>query len=162
MCSCLRCSATVSSSDPASISSVFPSLAPKCGRSRDPPAAVTRGDVDEIGVMSRWYYPVSSNIAALTRRTGRLLLPQHPLRRVVQVVELPPAGGEDQQGDEHAAEPERRAEQDEDPGHRSSLRTAGSTRSEVQITTALESGMMTAATRGVTSPATAAATDTRL
>ena len=88
---------------------------------------------------------------------------QDPLGGIVQVVELPVPGG-----------PEEQTRRRSPPipvvtGSRNSrarigrpLRTIASTRAAFQITTALEIGIRTAATSGLTSPAAAAATDSTL
>ena len=83
---------------------------------------------------------------------------QDPLRRVVEVVELPAPHRHHEQDDEHGAEQERDGKEQENRVHTSSRRTVASTLDAPQMTSALESGISTAATSGFTSPATAALT----
>ena len=94
--------------------------------------------------------------------TDHLVVVKNPLGGIVQVVELAALDRTEEEPGEDAADQQCGREQDEEGAHQSPWRTRRSTRVAFQITTMLESGMSTAATSGFTTPATAAATATRL
>jgi hypothetical protein len=83
---------------------------------------------------------------------------QDALRRIVEIVELPAAHGVHEQPSEDRAEQEGHRQQKDYRVQASSSRTSVSTREAPQMTIPLESGINTAATSGLTSPATAALT----
>jgi len=87
-----------------------------------------------------------------------VLVLENPPRRIVQIIELPAAYRVDEQSREHRPQDQGDGQEKEDRVHFSSLRTPASTREAPQITSPLENGIRTAATSGLTNPATAADT----
>ena len=87
---------------------------------------------------------------------------ENPLGGVVEIVELAALDRAKEEPGEDTADQQCGWEQNEEGAHQSPWRTSRSTLVAFQITTMLDSGMSTAATSGFTSPATAAATATRL
>lgn len=103
-----------------------------------------------------------SRVAEGPFRAGSVLVVQHPAGRVVKVVELPPLHRAEQEREEDPPDQQRQGDQQEVGAHASPCRTSRSTRAEFQMTSALETGISTAATSGFTSPKAAAPIETRL
>lgn len=90
---------------------------------------------------------------------------EHPLRRIIQIVELTLFDRPQKQDGEQPAERERHGQEEEDGSHlvpRSARATVASTRAAPQMTMPLESGISTAATSGLIQPAMAAPTASTL
>lgn len=86
------------------------------------------------------------------------LILQDSLRWVIQIVELPATGCNNEQYHEHGTQEYRYRQEEENRVHELSTRTVASTREAPHITMALDSGIRTAATSGFTYPAAAAPT----
>lgn len=93
---------------------------------------------------------------------GRGLVVEDALGGIVQVVELAGAHGQHEEHGEDRAEQHGDGDQEDQRVHANCLRTVDSTREAPQMTMALDRGISTAATSGLTQPATAALTATIL
>ena len=96
-------------------------------------------------------------------RTGAsVLLLQHAPGWVVEIVELPLLHRPEEEQGKESTKQDRDGQEEEQSVHGSPSRTMRSTRNAPQITRPLESGISSAATSGLTSPAAAADTATTL